>query len=145
MKRRVIKHKENLWTSRQKQKANPQAHEAMAKGVELHHLLKYLQMHFRSSLRGLTGCKTSKMSNLTSWLLSKNRWIYFQPSLTASLHNSSLLAILVKKGEIWSRSSSWGGASFWGGETLSIFMFYLWFFFLFMFGFSFNIDFIALC
>ena len=62
----VIKHKENLWTLKQKLKDNPQVQEAVAKGAELHHPLRYFQMHFRSSLKGLTGFKTSKMSNLTS-------------------------------------------------------------------------------
>ena len=92
----------------------------MVKRAELHHLLQYLQMHFKSSLRGLTGCEMSKMSNLIGLLLSKNSRICFQQSLTVSLHSSSPLAILIKKGEIWNRSSSEGGASFWGRETFSI-------------------------
>ena len=71
----------------------------MVKRAELHHLLQYLQMHFKSSLRGLTGCEMSKMSNLIGLLLSKNSRICFQQSLTVSLHSSSPLAILIKKGE----------------------------------------------
>ena len=39
------------------------------------------------------------MSNLTGWLLSKSKWIFFQQSLTASLPKNSLLGIPVKKGE----------------------------------------------
>ena len=99
MKRRVIKNKENQWKLRQKLKNNPQAQEAMPKGAKLHHPLQYLQMHSRSSLKGLMDSETSRMSNLTGWLLSKSRWIYFQQSLTALLFNSNPLAIPVKKGE----------------------------------------------
>ena len=64
---------ENLWKLRQKLKNNPQLQEVVATGAELHHPLQYLQMHFRSFLKELTGFETSRMNNLTGWLLSKSK------------------------------------------------------------------------
>ena len=77
MKRRVIKKRENLCRLRQKLKDNHQVQEAMGKGAELHHPPQYLQMHSRSSLKGLMDSEMSRMSNLTGWLLSKSRWTSF--------------------------------------------------------------------
>ena len=88
----------------------------MAKGAKLHHPLKYLQMHSRSSLKGLMDSEMSKMGNLTGWLLSKSRWTYFQQSLIVLPPSNSPLAIPVKMGRFL-EGSSWGGVPFWGGAS----------------------------
>ena len=99
MKRRVTKDKVIQWKLKQRLQDRPPHPVAEARGAGLQPHQLYLQMHFRSSWRGLMDSERSKISILTGWQQFRINSTYFQPSLTESKSSSDLLAIPVKNRE----------------------------------------------
>ena len=77
MKRRVTTEKVIQWKLKQRLQDRPSHPEVEARGAGLQPHQMYLQMHFRSSWKGLMDLERSRMSILTRWQKFKINSTYF--------------------------------------------------------------------